>query len=79
MEETETEKERQKLRDSIKYSSLGNDKIFYKGMQTDLKEWTSDDNKIIHFQNLLLCKSRIKSYYHGYSWIKENILKRLLK
>jgi len=38
VEEKETEKERQKLRDSIKYSSLGNDKIFYKGMQTDLKE-----------------------------------------
>ena len=45
MEETEKEKERQKLHDSIKNSSLGNDKIFYKGMQTDLKEGTSDDNK----------------------------------
>ena len=48
-------KERQRLSDSIKTSSLAQGKIFKEGMQTALREATVDENDVVHFVEICYC------------------------
>ena len=48
-------KERQRLSDSIKTSSLAQGKIFKEGMQTALREATIDENDVVHFVEICYC------------------------
>src|SRR5919205_2946064 len=47
--------EKQRLADSVKSCSLANGKIFYKGMQSALREATIDENDIVHFIEVCYC------------------------
>ena len=46
---------KQRLADSIISGSLAQDKIFYEGMHTALREGTIDENNIVHFVEVCYC------------------------